>query len=281
MPIEIEKKSHDQENEYITREEQPGKELKVKIINLELHHKRMGHFNKDMLIVQAKQGDLGNVKLTGSAKTTCTTCRQVKTTKKNPPTQRENDDYSTPITPFEHCWSDVKGPVKADFYGNRYIVTFTCELTRYTCVYFCKTKDEVSMRFKDCYNWAKVLGHKMKLLTSDSGGEYDGGENRKKSPFNLKCDELGVEQRFTAYYTSAHNGISERINRTFSECTASLLYESALSHRYWSLGVKHACWLRNRLLHKPLKKGNKHKSPYEALRNRKSKDLRESKSFWM
>lgn len=73
--------------------------------------------------------------------------------------------------PFEQRWSDVKGPMKKDFFGNKYLVIFTCEETRYTAVCFCKRKKEVSERFRDFDTWVKSIGFRTKLFNTDNDGE--------------------------------------------------------------------------------------------------------------
>jgi len=243
------------------------------VIDLELHHRRMAHFNRDYLIKQQKQGGLGNVTLVGVKSHNCDTCKTVKITRNNPPNQREDKPVAT--KPFEQVWSDVKGPMKSDFYGNKYMVTFNDEFSRYSTVYFCKTKDEVAARFEDFIIWVEKQKFKINMLTSDNGGEYDGKE------FRAVCDIYRIQQQFTAFYTSAQNGISERINRTYCESTTAALHDAALGHQWWSLAVKHICWLRNRLYHRSLdiKDSKLSRSPYEVMRGRRPRDLMLAKVF--
>lgn len=163
------------------------------------------------------------------------------------------------------------------------MVTFNDEFTRYSVVYFAKTKDEVAERFKDYHKWVRLHGYSIEVLTTDNGTEYDGGENNNPSTFNLVCEELGVRQRFTAYYPSAQNGTrasERRMNRTLGDCAACLLHDAALSHPYWSLAVKHVCWLRNRLIHRALnREGKPQRSPFQALFGRPAPDLLMAKVF--
>mmetsp|Transcript_9599 Transcript_9599/g.11625 ORF Transcript_9599/g.11625 Transcript_9599/m.11625 type:complete len:382 (-) Transcript_9599:320-1465(-) len=147
-------------------EKKPPDLDKKRKVNMQIHHRRMAHFNKTYLQIQANQGDLGNVILEGSTKSICDTCKIVKTTRNNPPKEREHHPIAT--KPFQQVWSDVKGPLKADF-------------------------------------------------------------------FNKVCETLKVKQRFTAYYTPAQNGVSERINRVYCDCAASIIHDAALGHQYWSL----------------------------------------------
>jgi hypothetical protein len=236
-----------------------------KVVPIDLMHRRMGHYNPLYLTKMCNEGRL-DVKIAGNSSAVhCESCRVSKATRHNPPTHREGTPI--PTKPFEYVVSDVKGKLKADFWGNRYLVTFTCEVTRWTAVYFCRWKSQVVDRFKDFLQWVKLLGHTVSMLTTDGGGEYTGGENSSnKSAFEKLCVKKNIQQRFSAANTQAQNGISERLMRTLTDGAAAMLHEAALDHRFWSLAVKHVCWVRNRISHKALKKGkNKYFSPFEKL----------------
>ena len=76
------------------------------------------------------------------------TRREPKQTRASIPKVRETP--STATRPFQHIYSDVKGKIAtADFWGRRYFITFTCEVTRYTCVYYMKRKSEARSKFLD------------------------------------------------------------------------------------------------------------------------------------
>ena len=167
----------------------------------------------------------------------------------------------------------MKGPLKADFWGNKYMVTFNCDVTHMTAVYFCKTKAEVKDRLEDFIKYVNSTHHEIVVLTSDNGGEYSGGENNKDSPFNSVCVKNNIFQLFTAPYTPSQNGRSERVNKTLCDAAACLLQDAALNHRYWSLAVKHVCWLKNRVHHKALKGKSKGMSPFEAAFKRPPPDI--------
>jgi len=60
-------------------------------------------------------------------------------------------------------------------------------------------------------NLEKSTGRKIKVLRSDTGGEY------KSDPFlKLRRDE-GIDRHFTVRKTSQQNGVAERMNRTLLE----------------------------------------------------------------
>jgi hypothetical protein len=216
---------------------------KKKSISLQLLHQRLGHFNLDGLETMERQGML-DMTITGNKaarKMKCDVCSRVKATKNHPPDRRESAEKSK--LPFEYIYSDVKGPLKPDFWGNKYFVTFNDEFSRWSAVYFCKTKDEVKSRFKDFILWVEKKGYKIKVLTSDCGGEY---------LLEKVCDKYAIYHRFTSPDTPAQNGMSERVNLTFGNSAAALLYSAALDHRFWSQAIKHTVWIKNRLIHSSL-----------------------------
>ena len=78
--------------------------------------------------------------------------RVAKRSKPEPPFQRFGRRQHR-HTSLQHIYSDVKGKIAtADFWGRRYFITFTCELTRYTCVYFMRKKSEAKSKFLYFYN---------------------------------------------------------------------------------------------------------------------------------
>ena len=237
---------------------------KLPSISLELLHRRMAHFDHGMLEHMVNKGAL-DVRLADKVHRVCDICRANKITRRSVPRQREHEPVEE--KPFGRVWTDVKGPVSRDFWGNRYMVTFTCEVTRWSCVYFCRKKSEVKDRLVEFLEYVKRLGHVVKVISSDGGGEYTASEFASvASDFNRICADRGITQTFTSPYTPEQNGVSERLNRTLIEHATSLLHESALAKEFWSFAVKHVCWLRNRLWHRSLQKEiGVGISPFQAL----------------
>ena len=120
------------------------------------------------------------------------------------------------------------------------MVTFTCELTRWSMVYFCKQKSQVKDRFKEYLELVKRMGHVVKRLQSDGGGEYAANENAQVlSDFQKLYEANGIDHFLTAPHTLSHNGISERLAKPH-------LDEAGLAREFWSLAAKHIVWVRNR-----------------------------------
>jgi len=140
-------------------------------------------------------------------------------------------------------------------------------------VYPCKKKKHVVDRLSDFLSWVKTQGYKVDLINSDCGGEYGGPENAvQKSKFQKLCEAEHIEQRFTAANTQGQNGISERYFRVLADNTSAILHEATLDHRFWSLAMKHVCWVKNRMPHRALKDSEGIiESPYERLYQRPAK----------
>ena len=238
-------------------------------VSLELLHRRMGHFSHDTLEQMVNHKTLADVALSDRKRTgACPTCLENKATRKSVPKQREGEVLEN--TPFSRVWTDLKGKVVPDLWGNCYLVTFTCEVTRWTCVYVCKQKSEVVNRFKEFLRWVESQGWKVRKLNSDGGGEYTAGENASVlSEFNRVCSENQILQNFTSANTPAQNGISERLNRTLVEHATCVLNEAGVTKRLWSLAVKHIVWVRNRVWHRSLQdERGVTISPFERLYGR-------------
>nr|GEY76710.1 hypothetical protein [Tanacetum cinerariifolium] len=106
--------------------------------------------------------------------------------------------------------TDVCGPFKImSRQGATYFVTFTDNFSRYGFVYLLKHKHEVFETFKVFQKEVEnQLGKTIKSLCSDRGGEYISQE------FLDHLKDHGIIAHRTPPYTSRHNGVSERRNRT-------------------------------------------------------------------
>jgi len=94
---------------------------------LSLLHRRCGHWNDELLVKMVKSGAI-DVALGNKTPCVCDICRLCKPTRRPVGASREHE--SDTEAPFERVWTDLKGAVTPDFEGNRYVVTFSCEMTR-------------------------------------------------------------------------------------------------------------------------------------------------------
>ena len=89
------------------------------------------------------------------------------------------------------------------------------------------------------------LRKKIKVLRSDRGGEYFSSE------FNSFCEEYCIIHECTAPYTSQHNGIVEKKNRTFLEMVNAMILHAKLNFNLWGETLLTVCHILNRI---PMKK---------------------------
>ena len=244
-------------------------------VPLPLMHRRLAHFNLDYVKAACDREGSG-VTVTGHTKNcNCDACREAKQTRASIPKVRETP--STATRPFQHIYSDVKGKIAtADFWGRRYFITFTCEVTRYTCVYFMRKKSEAKTKFLDYLRWVRQQSdsdgkaYRVHQLRTDGGGEYTANEKAViLSEFSELCKDgkanlqgRKIRHTKTSAHTPQQNGISERLNRTLANAARTSLIDMGLSHMFWSLAIAHAVWTRNRIGHSNL---SKNESPYQIL----------------
>ena len=105
--------------------------------------------------------------------------------------------------------------------GSRYFVTFIDDKSRFTAVYFMKTKDQVLEKFKEYEVMVtNMTEKKIKILRSDNGGEYTSKE------FSNYLKEKGIQQQLSVPRTPQQNGVAERMNRTTQETARSMIHNA-------------------------------------------------------
>ncbi|PKA66741.1 Retrovirus-related Pol polyprotein from transposon TNT 1-94 [Apostasia shenzhenica] len=109
-----------------------------------------------------------------------------------------------------------------------YFLTFIDDYSRYTWVYFLKSKSESFKYFKEFKALVKkIFGFKIQNLRSDRGGEFNSFE------FDEYCKIEGINRQLTAAYTPQQNGIAECKNRTLVEMATTMMEEKGLSKMVW------------------------------------------------
>jgi len=221
--------------------------------SVDLWHKRLGHLNHENVILLKKRQlaidfpleieNLNNSK--SNIINQCEDCVMGKTHRTAMPSSRTH--YTTKVLEMVH--SDVCGPMtNASIGGAKFFVTFIDDFSRYIVVVPLKSKAEVLQCFIKYRAWAENLtGEKIKTLRSDNGGEYCSKD------FNDLLAQAGISRQKSPPYTSEHNGVAERANRTLMECARSMLHGAHLSYFYWGEAITTAAYLRNRSPSKALK----------------------------
>ena len=215
-------------------------------------HKRLGHVNKEYMNKGAIQSIVGNV-----GTFSCDTCLKNKSTR---------IISTAPVIkakrPLEKIHSDLAGPITPiSLGGNRYLVTFTDDFTRFSWVYPCKEKSSCFDIFKLFKRTIETeFNRKIAFLHCDNGGEYSGNE------FKQFAKDEGMQIQYTVPHTPEQNGVDERLNRTLFNMTRCFLNDSSnLTKSLWAELVNTACFIKNRL---PSSSNEKFKSPFEKLYER-------------
>jgi transposase InsO family protein len=96
-------------------------------------------------------------------------------------------------------------------------------------VYFLKSKDEVFGKFKEFKILIENLSQrKIKILSSDNGGEYTSKE------FVSFCRDAEIKRELTTPYNPHQNGVVERKNRTIMEAVKTMIHDQDLPMHLWA-----------------------------------------------
>ena len=137
--------------------------------------------------------------------------------------------------------------------GNRYIITFIDDFSKYTTIYLLKNKSDAFENFQDFLKEVESqFGRKIKRIRSDRGCEYE------SSAFNSFVQSLGIIHETIAQYLPAFNGVAERKNRTLIELTNATLVEFGAPLHFWGEAILTTCHVLNKVPHK-----KSHTTPFE------------------
>ncbi|KAK1682009.1 hypothetical protein QYE76_042857, partial [Lolium multiflorum] len=156
---------------------------------------------------------------------------------------------------------DLFGPIThASLGAKKHCLVIVDDYSRYTWVYFLKTKDETQQIFID---FATEVQRQHNLLImairSDNGSEF------KNYTLNDFLSDEGIRHQYSAAYTPQQNGVAERKNRTLMDMARSMMAEYKSRYNFWAEAISTACHSSNRLY---LRKGL-NKTPYEILTGNK------------
>jgi transposase InsO family protein len=146
-----------------------------------------------------------------------------------------------------HCFdlihSDVWGPSPVSSHEKfKYYVTFIDDHSRFTWVYFLRSKSEVFRIFTEFFAYvANQFSSSIKTLRTDSGGEYLSTE------FQAFLASKGILHQRSCPSTPQQNGVAERKNHHLLDVVRTLLLESSIPSMFWVEAMKTATHLINRL----------------------------------
>ncbi|GJX73387.1 putative ribonuclease H-like domain-containing protein [Tanacetum coccineum] len=152
---------------------------------------------------------------------------------------------------------DLFGPTSVRSINHKtYCLVITDDFSRFSWVFFLRTKDETSGILKDFIRQIEnQLNQKVKTIRCDNGTEF---KNRDIIEF---CGSKGIKREYSNARTPQQNGVAERKNRTLIEAARTMLADSFLPNTFWAEAVSTTCYVLNRVLvTKP-----QNKTPYELI----------------
>ncbi|GJQ93701.1 ribonuclease H-like domain-containing protein [Tanacetum coccineum] len=151
-----------------------------------------------------------------------------------------------------------------------YCLVITDDFSKFSWVFFLRTKDETSGILKDFIRQIQnLLNQKVKTIRCDNGTEF------KNTDFIEFCGSKGIKREYSNARTPQQNGVAKRKNRTLIEVARTMLADSFLPNTFWAKAVSTACYVLNRVLVTKLQnkilyklitenQANKHARPKEA-----------------
>ncbi|GBN79553.1 Copia protein [Araneus ventricosus] len=140
--------------------------------------------------------------------------------------------------PMRMNHSDLCGPVEpATLSGERYVLTFVDDYSRFCEVRLIKKKSDIAVEF----NKFLKVNDTVKRIRCDNTKEYVSGELQKVAR------NAGVEIDPCPPYTPQLNGVAERMNSTLFDKARAMLYDSKLPKSCWGYAIQTAAFLHNRI----------------------------------
>lgn len=237
----------ERENDMYILYEKVGYTLALKQTNSDLWHKRFGHPNS---VETGRLLDSYGLK-TENQQTLCDICNICKIKRK--PFPKLSSHRRSEVLELVHA--DVMGPINPmSRGGNKFVVVFTDDYSRYCEVNVIRYKSEVFQNFVDYKNKVeRRFNRKLKVLRTDGGGEFINKE------FNEYLRINGIERELTCPYTPEQNGVAERTNQTLINITTCLMENAGADDDLWREAIQTACYLKNRRT----TVANDNKTPYE------------------
>jgi hypothetical protein len=215
-----------------------------------LWHHRLGHLsNQNMKKLTSKDTNFNSKNLKQEF---CQDCALGKSSKLPHKTVEEKRTDKIIIH------SDLAGPMRTESYGKKkYMVTYICNQTDYSFVYFLRSKHEQFNKFKEFKSQYELQRSvKIQGLQTDNGSEY------LSTDFQSYLKENGIIHYTSVPYCPQSNGKSERLNRTLIEKARCMMIAADVPQYLWTAAVETANYLRNRspssilLSHTPYEKFN-------------------------
>ncbi|XP_071921648.1 retrovirus-related Pol polyprotein from transposon RE1 isoform X2 [Coffea arabica] len=207
---------------------------------VDVWHRRLGHPNNVILSNLMKCGLLEQKDQcsTHALSLDCSACKLGKSKTLLFPTYGSRANAC-----FEIIHSDVWGITPVISHAHyRYFVTFIDDYSRFTWIYFLRTKAEVFTVFQTFVAYIETqFSTTIKIFQSDNGGEY------VSHNFQAFLQHKGILSQRSCPYTPQQNGVAERKNRHLLDIVRTLLLQSTMPSKFWVEALTTAVYLINRL----------------------------------
>lgn len=224
-----------------------------------LWHQRLGHANLRTLQYMASQVKVRGLPASITSIPFCEPCHLGKQTRERIPSKvpplklcttcrglRRDEQGARgkhrSMRPMQLVHTDLCGPMSThSLSGSRYILTITDDFSRFTWIFFLKTKSETLSKFQQFKSMVELPGKfKLQAIRSDRGGEYT------SHAFIKFCDESGIARQLTQAHTPHQNGVAERKNRSLLEKARSMAFACNLPSFLWTEAIATANYVINR-----------------------------------
>ena len=239
-------------------------------------HARLGHCSKSVLKAMLNHGSVHGLQFTKDearrhACKMCTACALGKMpmlpVRRHPinvvtSTLSSSTSSSKSISPARLVLMDILVSPVQSMGGNSYALVIMDVDTRYTWIYFQKSKGEVET-LENIKVWTKTVkrdGIKLSAyatVRSDNGGEFT---NAALTAYLLDC---GIRKETCPPYAHVH--MVERALRTIQDSARAMLFHCGMSAYYWAEAASVAVYTFNRTVNK----NSMYSTPYELYYNSK------------
>ncbi|GJX68867.1 retrovirus-related pol polyprotein from transposon TNT 1-94 [Tanacetum coccineum] len=219
-----------------------------------LWHQRLSHLNFDTINDLARNDlVIGLPKFKYHKEHLCPLCEQGKSKKaSHPPKPVPNSKQRLHLLHMDLC-----GPMRiASINGKRYVLVMVDDYSRYTWVYFLRSKDETPEVIKTFLKRITVLLQSPVIIVrTDNDAEF------KNQVLKEYFDSVGISHQSSSVRTPQQNGVVERRNRTLVEAARTMLIFSHAPLFLWAEAIAIACYTQNRsIIHRRF-----NKTPYELI----------------
>jgi transposase InsO family protein len=221
-----------------------------------LWHKRLSHLNfKTMTDLARHKLVDGFPRFRFTKDHLCPACEQGKSTRAHFPSKPEQS--TNHVLQLLHM--DLCGPMRVQsINGKCYILVIVDDYSRWTWVYFLRSKDQAPSMIITFLTKIQVqLRNTVRMIRTDNGTEF------KNQTLRSYYEKVGIEHQTSILSSPEQNGVVERRNRTLVEAARTMLIK--LPDYLWAEAVSTACYTQNRCM---ITKRHR-KTPYQIVHKRK------------